>query len=231
MAKNDTLASVSRAYGRSRWLRGYVAGKLTWDPVFQTARRMIVLRDRPVVDLGCGLGILGLSMRAAGIPLRYRGSDLSAWKVNKAKEAVRYFGFEDIGFEVNDVLATSIPEGSSVCMFDVLHYLPSSGQQVILERMADAAQNGSLVLIRTGLKSSGWRYMATLAEEFWTRATGWIRGGEINFPQREQLLHPFTERGLKASITPLWGRTPFASYLVTVEPVEASSTLGKRRAA
>lgn len=218
MPKDRSLPDISKAYGRSRWLRGYVRGKVGWDPVFPLARREIVLRQQPVIDIGCGLGLLGISMRAAGIPLRYRGTDIAPWKVNKAKDAVRYYGFEEVGFDVLDALSTQIPPGATVCLFDVLHYLDPAAQQAMLGRLADAADAGSLVLMRTGLRGTGWRFLLTLLVEGWTRATGWIRGGAINFPSREDITGFFAERGLEAAVMPLWGRTPFASYLVKVEP-------------
>lgn len=231
MPMDRSLPDISKAYGRSRWLRGYVRGKLLWDPVFPLARREIALRDRPVVDIGCGLGLLGLSMRAAGIALRYRGSDIVPWKINTAREAVRYFGFEEAGFDVCDALNTPIPEGATVCLFDVLHYLDTRDQQRMLDRLADAAATGSLVLIRTALRGTGWRYAATLAEEWWTRATGWIRGGQINFPARGEILAAFDRRGLRCEISPLWGSTPFASHLARVEPMKLSKVDAQRRAA
>jgi hypothetical protein len=218
MSKDRSLPDIAKAYGRSRWLRGYVRGKLAWDPVFPIVRREIVHRQQPVVDIGCGLGLLGISMRAAGIPLRFRGTDIVPWKVNKAKDAVRYYGFEDIGFDVSDALSTQIPPGATVCMIDVLHYLDPASQTVMLGRLADAADAGSLVLLRTGLRGTGLRYFLTLLEELWTRISGWIRGGAINFPSRSDLERFFAGRGIEASISPLWGRTPFASHLVRIEP-------------
>lgn len=231
MPKDRSLPDISRAYGQSRWLRGYVKGKIEWDPVYPLARREIVKRQQPVVDIGCGLGLLGISMRASGITLRYRGTDISAWKINMGKEAVRYYGFDEAGFEVCDALNTAIPAGATVCLIDVLHYLDSTDQQALLTRLAEAAESGSLVLIRTALRGTGWRYAATLVEEWWTRATGWIRGGKINFPSREDILGVFQEHGLQTEIFPLWGQTPFASYLVKILPRANPATLERRRAA
>jgi hypothetical protein len=146
--------------------------------------------------------------------------DPSIWKINKALETMRYFGFEEVAFEVNDALNTPIPQGATVFLVDVLHYLKPAEQKKMLERLADAAEAGSLVLIRTAFKGVGLRYALTLIQEWWTRATGWIRGGAINFPVRRELLGLFKSRGLKVSVTPLWGKTPFASELIVIEPVE-----------
>jgi hypothetical protein len=224
MPSDHSLPDIAKAYGNSRWLRGYVRGKIGLDPVFPLARREIVKRQQPVVDIGCGIGLLGISMRASGIPLRYRGTDIVPWKINKAKDAVRYYGFEEVGFDVVDALGTQIPPRATVCMIDVLHYLDPAGQRTMLGRLADAAGAGSLVLIRTGLRGTGWRFFFTWLVEMWTRATGWIRGGAVNFPAKKDIEEFFATRGLKTEITPLWGRTPFASYLVKVEPVARPAT-------
>jgi len=223
--KSFSSAQISRAYGRSRWLRGYVIGKLLLDPVFSAAWRFIVYRGRFVIDIGCGIGLLGISMRGAGLTERYLGSDITPWKVNKAKDAMRYFGFENVGFEVRDALAVEIPAGSTICMFDVLHYLQPDDQRLMLERLARAAERDSLVLIRTTFRNSGWRYWVTLAEEVWTRATGWIPGGAVNFPDRGETLAVFEDRGLRVAVEPLWGYTPFGGHLIVVEREGGKSPL------
>ncbi|NBR48784.1 class I SAM-dependent methyltransferase [bacterium] len=222
MATSFSNKQLAQAYTRSKWLQGYIAGKLAWDPVFKTAWKIIINRGKPVLDIGCGLGLLGISMRAAGIPFPYRGADPSIWKINKALETMRYYGFEEVAFEVNDALNTPIPPGATVFLVDVLHYLKPAEQRKMLERLADAADAGSLVLIRTAFKGVGLRYALTLLQEFWTRISGWIRGGAINFPVRRELLGYFKNRGLKVMVTPLWGNTPFASELIVIEPVETS---------
>lgn len=209
---------IARSYGSSRWVRGYVSGKLALDPVFQVARRIIARRNRQVVDLGCGLGILGICIRTSGITLKYKGTDPEPWKINAAKQSMRYFGFEEVAYEVTDALRTTIPTGATVCLFDVLHYLDEADQERMTTRLADAARSGSLVLIRTALRGTGWRYWMTLLEEKWTRLSGWIRGGEINFPSRKGITAAFSRHGLNPQIVPLWGKTPFASHLVIVSP-------------
>ena len=223
MGTSFSNRQIAQAYTRSKWLQGYIAGKLAWDPVFTTAWKIIINRGKPVLDIGCGLGLLGISMRAAGIPFPYRGADPSIWKINKALETMRYYGFEEVAFEVNDALNTPIPQGVTVFVVDVLHYLKPAEQKKMLDRLADAAEAGSLVLIRTSFKGGGLRYALTLAQEFWTRISGWIRGGAINFPVRKELLGVFKKRSLKVMVTPLWGKTPFASELIVVEPVETSA--------
>lgn len=217
MAKSFSVFQIARAYGRSRVLRLKVAAKLAIDPLFETAWKFIVLRGEQVVDIGCGLGLLGITMRAAGLVERYRGSDTSVWKINKAKQAMRHFGFEEVGYEVNNPMSTQIPPGATVCLFDSLHCLPPDEQETLLERLARAAESGSLVLIRTAFRNSGLRYYSTLLKEYAAQPAFWIRGGVVAFPERGELLSVFSSRGLQTAVTPLWGGMPFGGHLVVVE--------------
>lgn len=217
MAAAFSVFQISRAYGRSRWLRAYVALKLALDPVFETAWKLIVFRGAQVVDIGCGIGLLGITMRAAGLVERYRGADTSVWKINKAKQAMRYFGFEEVGYEVNDALSMPFPQGATVCVIDVLYCLAPDAQKRLLGRLADAAQSGSLVLIRTAFRNSGLRFYATLLNEFRRRLAFWIPRGRMTFPDRVELLEVFESRGLLVSVSPMWGRTPLGGYLIVVE--------------
>jgi hypothetical protein len=103
-----------------------------------------------------------------------------------------------------------------VCAFDILHYLPVDQQENLIRRLADAARSGSLVLVRNGVRDCGWRSGMTLLEEWWTRATGWIKGGRMNFPRLNHLIEVFESEGCLVEAKPLWGKTPFSSYWLKI---------------
>ena len=111
--------------------------------------------------------------------------------------------------------------GATVCLFDSLHLLQPDEQDSLLERLAGAAESGSLVLIRTAFRNSGLRYYSTLFKEYATRPAFWIRGGVIFFPERGDLLSVFSRRGLQTAVSPLWGGMPFGGHLVVVERPQA----------
>jgi 2-polyprenyl-3-methyl-5-hydroxy-6-metoxy-1,4-benzoquinol methylase len=211
---------IARAYGSSRFLRSYIATKMITDPVYKISWKFISMRQKPVWDIGCGFGLLGISMRGAGLTERYRGFDTRAWKVNKGMDAMRHFGFEDIGFEVRETLSAKIPEGATVCMFDVLHSLPPPEQNAMLERLASAAESGSLILLRTTFKDSGGRYLMTYLAEFYARLIRWTRAGDLNFPSKRDLVSFFKMRGLGIAVTPIPGKTPFLGELIVIEKIE-----------
>ncbi len=210
---------IARAYGSSRFLRRYIAAKMITDPVYKISWKFISMRQKPVWDIGCGFGLLGISMRGAGLTERYRGFDTRAWKVNKGMDAMRHFGFEDIGFEVRETLSVKIPEGVTVCMFDVLHSLPPPEQNAMLERLANAAEAGSLILLRTTFKDAGGRYLMTYLAEFFARLTSWTRAGALNFPSKRDLVSFFKRRGLGIAATPILGKSPFLGELIVIEKI------------
>lgn len=198
--------------GGSRWLQGYVHGKLRTDPVFCQAQEILRQRPGPVFDLGCGLGLLGFWLRLQGIENPYKGCDLGAWKIKAGQAAAENMNLKNFELSVGNMTNFATEGAATICLFDVLHYLPLSEQEKFLERLAQAARGGALLLIRTGVKGCGWRSAVTVLEEVWTRASGWIGGGEINFPRIESLENFFTSRGCRVSARPLWGRTPFSSH-------------------
>ena len=220
MAGTFSALEIAHAYDQSRWLRRYVCRKIAGDPIFETAWKFISLRRQPVWDLGCGIGLLGISMRSGGLTERYRGFDTVAWKVNLAKEAMRHFGFENIGFEVRDVLSVEIPTGATVCLIDVLHSLPEEEQSQMLDRLANAAASGSLVLLRTIFKEDGFRYIAALLSEFLPHADGWTCGSALNFPHRSQLVGFFQSRGLRVGVIPVRSSPLCGGELVLVEKTD-----------
>jgi SAM-dependent methyltransferase len=212
-AATDTIAA---AVGGGRWLRGYVRGKLGSDPVFEAGRAVVERVGGPVVDLGCGLGLFGLWLRQHGLRTPYRGCDLGVWKIEAGRRAAERLRCGDFRLEAAEMAGFPLEGAGVICAFDVIHYLDAAGQAVLVERLIEASRAGGTVLIRTGVRGCGWRSAVTRVEEWWTRASGWIRGGAINFPQLEDLRGRFATAGCRVEARPLWGNTPFSSHWLEV---------------
>jgi SAM-dependent methyltransferase len=209
---------IADAVGGGRWLRGYVRGKLRVDPVFEAGRAVVDRVGGPVVDLGCGLGLFGLWLRQHGSGAAYQGCDLSEWKILAGQNAADRSGYGNFRLRAGDLSVFPLEGARVVCAFDVIHYLDHAKQAELLARLAAAARSGSMVLLRTGVRGCGWRSAVTRAEEWWTRASGWIRGGSINFPRLADLTATFEAAGCRVEAKPLWGRTFFSSYWMEIGP-------------
>jgi 2-polyprenyl-3-methyl-5-hydroxy-6-metoxy-1,4-benzoquinol methylase len=198
-------------FRHTRQLRGYAGGKIAWDPAYAYLASELQGSERPVLDIGCGVGLLAVYLRERGCVQAIRGIEPDAAKIAIANDvATAYDGLE---FAVGD--AREMPEFSGdVVMLDVLHYMDASTQREVLQAIAARVAPGGRAFIRTTFRDRSWRYAMTLLEEALIRTIGWIRGGRCRFPTRDEVVAPLLESGLACEVRPLWGRTPFNSYLV-----------------
>jgi len=207
-------AAIARIVARYRhWRhRRYVRGKLKWDPLFEAIAPLLAGSSRPLLDIGCGLGLLGQYLRERGAGMPYLGVDPDGAKIEEARAAAMA-GALDIDFATLD--ASSLPAfGGDVALIDVLHYLPADLQRQALANAAARVVPGGLLVIRNVLRDDSWRYRLTVAEERFAAALGWMRFATGHFPRREDIESPLASLGFDVRVEPLWGATPFNSYLI-----------------
>jgi SAM-dependent methyltransferase len=186
----------------SGFLRAYVRAKVRMDPVYAAVFERIRATSDPVLDVGCGVGILAAYLRARGFGAAIRGIDHDERKVAVARRVL-----EDATFEVGDA-RTAIGAGGTVVLLDLLHYFRSGDQAAIL---GAAAAHAKTVIIRDAVRDGSWRYRLTYAQETFSRAVRWLRAERLHFPTREEIVRPFAK--FEAEVVPLYGRTPFNNYL------------------
>jgi trans-aconitate methyltransferase len=197
--------------GRS--LRSYVRWKVKTDPVYAAVYERLRGTKDPVVDVGCGAGVLAAYLRARGFEAPVVGVDHDPRKI----EIARGLGLRDTTFSVGD--ASAIDLRGTVVMLDLLHYFDDAAQTALLRRAAAAS---NLVIIRDAVCDGSWRYRATYAQEAFARAIRWLKAERLNFPRRETIIDAFA--GFDAAIVPLWGRTPFNNYLFVFRRSSAGMT-------
>ncbi len=220
-SRRNTLAQawhMARRY-RGPWLRGYCVGKVSTDPAYRTVLNYLSGTAWPVLDIGCGIGLCAAYLRAHGLAAPLRGIDPDERKITAAqKMAAAYSG---LTFAVGDALALP-PFQGHVIMLDVLHYLPAALQERALQAIAQRVAPGAWALIRATPRDKSWRFRCTQLEEHFVQAVHWIRRGPVHFSPAQEVLAPFTTLGFEATVRPLWGHTPFNSYLFAFQrPVPA----------
>lgn len=211
----DSLShrDIAACYGR-RFQRGYVRGKLASDPVYAATAEAIDGSALPLLDIGCGIGLLGLYLHARGRLPRYLGLDRDERKIADGRAAVRRAGLQE-AIELRTADAAALPEQRGhVALLDMLHYLPREAQASLLRAAVARLAPGGALVIRSVLRDGSWRFQATRAEEVWLRVSGLIRGGAQHYPSTEDLRRPLEAAGLAIRMAPLFGRTPFNSYLL-----------------
>ena len=211
MSRADVAKRLASLYDR-RDLRSYVRWKVAVDRVYGAVLEQ--LPDEPLVDIGCGVGLLPFFLREHGFRAPITGIDFDARKIDVAKRAAAKY--RDVEFIAGDALR-DLPPYPNVVMLDVLHYLDDRAQQQLLENVV---QNARFVVIRQGIRDKSWRYRTTAIVDAIGRGVRWMKADSLNYPTRERILDAFD--GFACDVTPLWGRTPFNNYLFVCRKASSS---------
>jgi 2-polyprenyl-3-methyl-5-hydroxy-6-metoxy-1,4-benzoquinol methylase len=158
------------------------------------------------------MGLLAFYLHERGFRPPVLGIDVDEKKIARgARIAARHY--PSVTLQVTD--GGSLPEFlGHVTMLDVLHYLPPAQQKSTLQEMARRVAPGGWCVIRTTPRDGGWRFRCTLALEKFARSIAWMTRSAIEFPTIESVRAEFPETEFSSEIRPLWGRTPFNSWLL-----------------
>lgn len=208
MSPGDAAARIAARFD-SLFLQSYVRSKLRTDPVYSAVLHRLQRHPHPLVDLGCGVGLLPLLLRADGFEPPIIGIDFDPRKIETARKASNDYAV--VEFRAGDA-RDELPPGHSVVMLDLLHYFTVEEQRTILAHAASVVPPGGMVIIRDAIDDGSWRYRTTWAAEAFARLVFWLKAERLNFPTRETLMAPFS--GWEQELIPLWGRTPFNNYLL-----------------
>ncbi|HEY1770468.1 MAG TPA: class I SAM-dependent methyltransferase [Chthoniobacterales bacterium] len=204
-------ARVTRGF-RERWLRFYAGRKLRSDPIFPAAFALLGETRAPLVDVGCGVGLLAFYLRERGFRQPIFGLDRDRRKIARAREVVGRAGYPDLQFLEQDVTESAVPTGNIV-LFDLLHYLAPNEQTRLLESLVARVAPGGLLVIRDCPRDHNVRFWLTHLAERFAQTTTWNLRAPLHFPTREKICAPFSPNEFDSSIEPLWGRTPFNNHL------------------
>lgn len=204
----------------SRWDYHYTRSKLGSDPLYPGICDALRGTTAPLLDLGCGLGLLAHALRDEGIAMPYRGVDNDAGKIARASAAAARRELSDVAFDCFD-LARELPtHRGSVAILDVLQFIPPDAQARTLDAAIAMLTPGARLVIRTGLDERGGRARITRAVDVLSRVLGWMNAGPTRYPNAVALRSKFAAAGLHAQFTPLFGNTPFNNWRIVVTKPE-----------
>lgn len=205
-----TLAS----HYASPWYRGYVKSKLRTDPLYGAVFDELRDSTLPLLDIGCGLGLLAFYLRSRGFTPVILGIDYDRGKV-EAAQSIADRHYPGTTFRHGDA-RNGIPafEGN-VTILDILQFFDHEKQAGLLAAAARCTAPGGHLVIRSGLRETGWRFRVTYAGDLLARATRWMRAAPTCYPTRSSICSVLEGAGLTGTVTPLWGKTPFNNYLIS----------------
>ena len=219
--------AIARQYLPSRRHYYYALFKLATDPLYDAVASALAGTDAPLLDLGCGVGLLAHVRNAAGLAMSYVGVDNDARKIALATAAAERAELAHTRFATAD-LALGLPaHQGSVAILDLLQYLPPARvPALIAEAGACVTANGRLI-IRSGLQAAGWRTGVTRTADRFARAVRWMNTAPRAYPTHESLLAQLAAQGLMAESRPLWGNTPFNNWLVLARRPQGPPSAGR----
>ena len=210
-AHKSACARVAARF-RSRILRSYVASKLRTDPAYPAVFQLVHGSAQPLLDVGCGVGLVAFYLRERGFQNPITGLDRDGRKIRQAK-AIAETNYDGLDFREGDVREKPLPFSGNIAILDLLHYLPPPDQQALLLRLADGVADGAVLVLRDCPRSSGGRFWLTYLAEKFAQLISWNVAAPLYFPSSESINENFPPNEFSRENHPLWGATPFNNHL------------------
>jgi len=192
----------------------YTLIKLRTDPLYPGVLDALRGSQAPLLDLGCGLGLLAHALRVDGQSMPYVGVDIDAPKIGRARRIASQSAIADARFEVVDLARGYPPHAGSVAILDVLQFLTREQQASLLDAAIAMLAPGALLVMRAALDDGGARIRRTRAGDRFAAFTGWMPDRPRHYPTVDELRSRLDAAGLEVDIRPWFGNTPFNNWLV-----------------
>ena len=216
---NDPSIPKIAGLFQGHWNRNYVATKLRTDPLYTALAETLRCSPLPLLDLGCGLGVLAFFLRSHGIGVAIHGLDYDSRKIEAAQLAAETAGTTGVTFARHDARTGLPAHHGNVSILDILQFFTPAAQETLINSAVSRVAPGGMLVIRSGLRDSSLRFKITVAGDLLAKATFWMKAAPSHYPTAEDFQRILSPYG-KLKITPLWGRTPFNNHLITLHRPE-----------
>ena len=194
---------------QERW---YVAAKLATDPLYPAVHDVLCHTTQPLLDVGCGMGVLAFYLRRRGWSPAITGVDFDARKIATACGLAAGFG-ANLTFCRGDAGVALPAHFGSVTLLDVMQYLAATTRDTLLRQCAARVADNGVLVIRSGIRDDSLRFQFTHRVDQLATWVNWMQATPVHYPRREELERVLEAEGLHGKFEPLWGRTPFNSWL------------------
>ena len=194
----------------------YVRSKLRTDPLYDAIHQELKESELPLLDLGCGLGVLAFYLRTRGLRFPIHSFDYDSVKIKCANKAVPASGFTDLTFAFHDARNGLPGHAGNVTILDILQFFTPDQQETLLQQAATNVAPGGKLVIRSAVRDESWRFRVTILGDLLAKGTFWMKAAPTHYPTSgdfSRILSPFGS----VTITPLWGGTPFNNHLIVLQ--------------
>lgn len=199
------------------WDRCYVPSKLGSDPVYAAVTRELTDSKLPVLDIGCGLGLMAFYLRESGFEPEITGFDYDVRKIDSARRMAARSGFPGLNFMDGDA-RTGLPSfAGNVVILDILQFFTRTEQEALLRLAAERVAPGGKLAIRSCLRDDSRRFRITVAGDWLAKLTFWMKAAPVCYPDRDLFESVLGSAGLNVRVEPLWGGMPFNNYIIIAE--------------
>ncbi len=198
----------------NRWDYYYTRAKLGSDPLYPGVLNALRGSQAPLLDLGCGLGLLAHALRLDGQTMCYRGVDNDAAKIMRATRVAEKNALHQTRFDVVDLALGPPAHAGSVAILDVLQYLSADEQSRLVSNAIAMLTPGARLVIRTALGDESRRGRTSRITDRLANWIGWMQFRPKCYPDADALRTQLQAAGLRPSFSPLYGNTPFNNWLI-----------------
>lgn len=166
-----------------------------------------------ITDIGCGYGFLPLMLGLRGEERVILGTDYDSEKIEVAKNC--YSKSEHISFEVMDATEAELPASDAFVLSDVLHYLTSKDQTILLNKMFSRLNPNGVILIRDGDKDLVERHKGTKLSEYFSTNFGFNKTkNDLEFVSGKFIDEIAKQNGLSLERIDITKRTSNIIYVI-----------------
>jgi uncharacterized protein len=180
-------------------LEWYLRIKVGLEKNYAAFNELVPLKAR-VLDLGCGYGFLAYMLQFLSEERIITAVDYDEEKIETAQNG--YLKSDRLNFYHADVTRFPLQTYDVIIISDVLHYLETSQQEVLISRCFAALNPGGKLIIRDGNRDLHERHQGTKLTEFFSvkllkfnKSTN-----ELNFISGRELTEKAREHGLTVEI-------------------------------
>lgn len=178
-----------------RWMGGYAKTKVATDWVYPRLCEHIE-PGATVLDLGSGVGLLGLVLEHLDRGHRTFGIE---WDARKVAFAGR-LGSAASTVQQGDIFQAPWPETDAVVLVDVLHYFPLDQQKFLLRRVAEHLKTDGVLFLRVMDRKASGRARLTRLLERAAVLFRWNHGPSIHWRTLEEIQADLQACGLESSL-------------------------------